>query len=60
MAETPRDFDMINKQIQLARTQAYAAAELAKRMMPNPPGMVRPRDTERFTKDRLRQLKGGY
>jgi len=60
MPETPRDFDMLNKQIQLARSQAFAAKELAKRMMPNPPGMVPQKDVERFTKERLRQLKGGY
>ena len=60
MPRVPKDFDMINKQIQLARTQAYAAAQQAMSFMPNPPGMVPKKDLQRFTKEQLRQLKGGY
>jgi hypothetical protein len=59
MANRPRDFDLINKQIQLARVQSVAIAALARDMIPNPPGMVNPKDVERFSMERLRQLRGG-
>tara|TARA_R110002020_G_scaffold394043_2_gene604152 strand:- start:386 stop:568 length:183 start_codon:yes stop_codon:yes gene_type:complete len=59
MAERPKDFDMINGQIRLAREQLYATISRAKGMMPNPPGQVSPRDVQRFTKERLSQLRGG-
>jgi len=60
MPKMPKDFDLINKQIQQARTQAYAVTQYALQFMPNPPGMVPPKEVQRFTKDQLRQLKGGY
>ena len=59
MAERPKDFDMINGQIRLAREQLYATISRARGMMPNPPGMVASKDVQKFTKERLAQLKGG-
>ena len=59
MADRPKDFDMINGQIRLAREQLYATISRAQAMMPNPPGVVPRNDVQRFTKERLSQLRGG-
>ena len=59
MADRPKDFDMINGQIRLAREQLYATISRARNMIPNKPGEVPPKDVQRFTKERLTQLRGG-